>query len=137
MLTISRVVPTWGHAIRLVTTVLDPKSLTVPPTPLEFNSSHCTLLTSIAVTILMGNFLTPRTLVYSTLDNLELKLDLYLLSNATGAPSCIHGGGLIVVRSDDGYTGARFVQLTYPFIITTYRIFLETAMTNGVMYGEA
>jgi acetyl esterase/lipase len=41
----------------------------------------------------------PLTLIYSRVDRLELKLDLYLPPNATGALPAIvsfHGGGLTV-----------------------------------------
>jgi acetyl esterase/lipase len=45
----------------------------------------------------MNNFPNSRTLVYSTVDNLELKLDLHFPPNAAGALPAIvsfHGGGL-------------------------------------------
>jgi hypothetical protein len=41
----------------------------------------------------------PRTVIYSTLDNSQLKLDYFLPSNATGslpAIVCFHGGGMTV-----------------------------------------
>lgn len=41
----------------------------------------------------------PRTIIYSTLDNSQLKLDYFLPSNATGslpAIVCFHGGGMTV-----------------------------------------
>lgn len=53
----------------------------------------------------MSNIPTPQTLVYQTVDKLEVKLDLYVPPNVTGslpAIICFHGGGLTV---GDRYPG--------------------------------
>ena len=53
----------------------------------------------------MSNIPDPQTFVYSTVGNLEVKLDLYVPPNATGtlpAIVCFHGGGLTV---GDRYPG--------------------------------
>ena len=53
----------------------------------------------------MVNIPKPHTLVYSKIEDLEIKLDLYLPPNAAGAlPAIIffHGGGLTVGDRHDG-----------------------------------
>jgi acetyl esterase/lipase len=60
----------------------------------------------------MANIPKPQTLVYSTIGNLEIKLDLYLPPNATGALPAIvffHGGGLTVGDRHDGTMSATWL----------------------------
>ncbi|KZP13740.1 alpha/beta-hydrolase [Athelia psychrophila] len=66
----------------------------------------------------------PVTLVYSKVDGLELKVDIYVPPNATGsmpAIICWHGGGMVI-----GDRKPRDVQ------ITTWMI--EMAMVKGIIY---
>jgi len=71
----------------------------------------------------MSNIPTAQTFVYSTVDKLEVKLDLYVPPNVTGslpAIICFHGGGLTV---GDRYPG--------PMTATWL---LEMAAANGIIF---
>lgn len=117
----------WGLLIIQVTHVVLPFEQAAIVSSVALQEQPRVLLTVHERKLIMGNIPEPKTFTYSFVDDLEIKLDLYVPPDAQGALPAIvyfHGGALTV--------GNREITDTHPTLIRGQSVipyFTKTALT--------